>query len=295
MSPKAFKAYYSILRTHLIYWKAYYENLIGKRGPGHIPYWYKDIQRQTTIPDSNNCLVDEYILPISADDSSYLELESCLSSPPTTMNWIVTLDNFGSPIFGKQLLVQAGQGTCTIVHWISPNCESLPGNIIKLTPCPGCAAHVPLPPSKKRNAELTCCTPNVSLQHSLILFTIIERIRCDTTAVTSLLTWADIEDGVRLHYNRWDIVPDFSPEDAIVAPITSTTIESSAAAVFANSPLTPTADSRYIFFTDGSLINLGTTDVSMGWSWMQIVPDAGFPNSIATYAHGIIQDNPYSS
>ncbi|GET57910.1 ribonuclease H-like domain-containing protein [Rhizophagus irregularis DAOM 181602=DAOM 197198] len=33
----------------------------------------------------------------------------------------------------------------------------------------------------------------------------------------------------------------------------------------------------------------------MGWSWMQIVPDAGFPNSIATYAHGIIRDNPSSS
>ncbi|EXX59818.1 hypothetical protein RhiirA5_385803 [Rhizophagus irregularis] len=28
---------------------------------------------------------------------------------------------------------------------------------------------------------------------------------------------------------------------------------------------------------------------------MQIVPDAGFPNSIATYAHGIIRDNPSSS
>ncbi|GET63141.1 ribonuclease H-like domain-containing protein [Rhizophagus irregularis DAOM 181602=DAOM 197198] len=28
---------------------------------------------------------------------------------------------------------------------------------------------------------------------------------------------------------------------------------------------------------------------------MQIVPDAGFPNSIATYAHGLIQDNPSSS
>ncbi|PKB91691.1 hypothetical protein RhiirA5_447968 [Rhizophagus irregularis] len=33
----------------------------------------------------------------------------------------------------------------------------------------------------------------------------------------------------------------------------------------------------------------------MGCSWMQIVPDAGFPNSIATYAHGLIRDNPSSS
>ncbi|GBC13559.2 hypothetical protein GLOIN_2v1783661 [Rhizophagus irregularis DAOM 181602=DAOM 197198] len=96
------------------------------------------------------------------------------------------LDEFGSPIFGKQLLVQAGCGTCSIVHWISPNCESSP------------------------------------------------------------------EDCVRLHFNRWNIAPDFSPVVAIETPIISTTIESSsAAAVFANSLLIPSTDSRYIFFTDG--------------------------------------------
>ncbi|PKB94718.1 hypothetical protein RhiirA5_438168 [Rhizophagus irregularis] len=111
------------------------------------------------------------------------------------------LDEFGSPIFGKQLLVQAGCGTCSIVHWISPNCESSP------------------------------------------------------------------EDGVRLHFNRWNIAPDFSPVVAIETPIISTTIESSsAAAVFANSLLIPSTDSH-----------------------------AGFPNSIATYAHGIIRDNSSSS
>ncbi|GET50333.1 hypothetical protein GLOIN_2v1783661 [Rhizophagus irregularis DAOM 181602=DAOM 197198] len=212
------------------------------------------------------------------------------------MNWIVTLDGLGSLLFGKQLLVQAKSDTCSIVHWISSDCDSSPGDIIKLTPCPGCAAHTPLLPSKKQNDDLTLCTiQNVSLQHSLILPTTNEQIRCNTSEVVSLYTWANIEDGVCLHYNRWDIAPDFSSIDAIEAPVTSTTIEFSAAAVFANSPLIPSIDSRYIFFTDGSLINLGTPDVSMGWSWIQIVPDAGFPNSIATHAHGIIQDNPSSS
>ncbi|PKB93421.1 hypothetical protein RhiirA5_441330 [Rhizophagus irregularis] len=94
---------------------------------------------------------------------------------------------------------------------------------------------------------------------------------------TFAFTWADIEDGVCLHYNRWDIVPDFSAVDAIEVPVIPTTIESSAATVFVNSPLIPSMDSRYIFFTNGSLISLGTPDVSMGWSWMQIVPDAAFP------------------
>ncbi|GET60780.1 RNA-directed DNA polymerase from mobile element jockey-like [Rhizophagus irregularis DAOM 181602=DAOM 197198] len=210
--------------THLISWKAYYDNLVGRRGPGRISYWYKDIQQATTIPDSNNHLLDYFIITPMIVSLSY-ELAPCLSSPPTTKNWIITLDDYGSPIFGKQLLIQASRGTCSIVHWISPDCESSPGNLIKLSPCPGCAAHTPLPPSKKRNADLTLCTPTVSLQHSLILPTTNERIRRTTSEVTSPFTWADIEDGVRLYY----------------------------------------------------------------------IPDAGFPNSIATYAHGLIRDNPSSS
>ncbi|GET50298.1 RNA-directed DNA polymerase from mobile element jockey-like [Rhizophagus irregularis DAOM 181602=DAOM 197198] len=309
MTPKAFKAYFPILRkrqlfylsqlvtpqgTHLISWKAYYDNLVGHRDSGHIPYWYKDIQQVTTISDSNNRLLNHFNITPTIVSSSY-DLAPCLSSPPTTKNWIVTLDDYGSPFFGKQLLVQASRGTCSIVHWISPDCESSPDDLIRLSPCPGCAAHTPLPPSKKRNADLTLCTPTVSLQHSLILPTTNERIRRTTSEVTSPFTWADIKDGVRLYYSRLDFDSDSPSADTAVASVTPVTIESSAAAVFANSLLVVSSDSRYIFFTDGSLINLGTPDVSIGWSWMQIVPDASFPNSIATYAHGLIRDNPSSS
>ncbi|GET57877.1 RNA-directed DNA polymerase from mobile element jockey-like [Rhizophagus irregularis DAOM 181602=DAOM 197198] len=280
--------------SHLISWKAYYDNLVGRRGPGRIPFWYKDIQQVTTVPDSNNRLLDHFII-MHTNDSSFYELAPCLSSPLTTKNWIVTLDDYGSPIFGKQLLVQASHGTCSIVHWISPECESSPGDLIRLSPCPGCAAHTPLPPSKKRNADLTLCTLTISLHHSLILPTTNERIRRTTSEVTSPFTWGDIEDGVRLYYSRLDFDSDSPSTDTVVAPATPVTIESSAAAVFAKSPLVMSSDSHYIFFTDGSLINLGAPDVSMGWSWMQIVPDAGFPNSIATYTHGLIRDNPSSS
>ncbi|GET66400.1 RNA-directed DNA polymerase from mobile element jockey-like [Rhizophagus irregularis DAOM 181602=DAOM 197198] len=309
MTPKAFKAYFPILRkrqlfylsqlvtpqgTHLISWKAYYDNLVGRRGPGRIPYWYKDIQQVTTIPDTNNRLLAQFVTTPMID-SSFYELEPCFSSPPTTKNWIVTLDDYGSPFFGKQLLVQASRGTCSIVHWVSPDCEFSPGDLIRLSPCPGCVAHTPLAPSKKWNVDLTLCTPTVSLQHSLILPTTNERIRCNTSEVTSSFTWADIEDGVRLYYSRLDFDFDSPSDDIVEALVPPITIESSAAAVFAASPLVVSSDSRYTFFTDGSLINLGTPDVSMGWSWMQIVPDAGFPNSIATYAHGLIKDNPSSS
>ncbi|EXX66575.1 hypothetical protein RirG_122490 [Rhizophagus irregularis DAOM 197198w] len=240
MTPKAFKAYFPILRkrqmfylsqlvtpqgTHLISWKAYYDNLVGRRGPGRIPYWYKDIQHATTISDSNNHLIDQFKFTPTID-SSFYDLTPCLSSPSTTKNWIVTLDDYDSPIFGKQLLVQASRGTCSIVHWISPDCESSPGDLIRLSPCPGCAAHTPLLPSKKRNVDLTLCTPTVSLQHSLILPTTNERIRRTTSEVTSPFTWADIEDGVRLYYSRLDFDSDSSSADTAIVPITPVTIES---------------------------------------------------------------------
>ncbi|GBC17081.2 hypothetical protein GLOIN_2v1783661 [Rhizophagus irregularis DAOM 181602=DAOM 197198] len=217
-----------------------------------------DIQQSTTVPNSNNRLLDDYIT-MPTNDSSFYELEPCLSSPFTTKNWIVTLDEFGFPVFGKQLLVQAGRGTYSIVHWISPNCESLPGDLIKLSPCSGCAAHIPLPPSKKRNADLTL--------------------------LTSPFTWTDIEDGVRLYYSRLDFASEFSPADIIAA---LAAVESSAAAIFANSPLVISAESRYIFFTDGSLINLGTPNVFMGCILISDLDLASARDFVLTYDNDVI-------
>ncbi|GET63142.1 hypothetical protein RIR_jg20184.t1 [Rhizophagus irregularis DAOM 181602=DAOM 197198] len=54
---------------------------------------------------------------------------------------------------------------------------------------------------------------------------------------------ADIEDGVRLYYSRLDFASDFPSADTIVAPVAPITIESSTAAVFANSPLVASLDS----------------------------------------------------
>ncbi|CAB4403402.1 unnamed protein product [Rhizophagus irregularis] len=73
------------------------------------------------------------------------------------------------------------------------------------------------------------------------------------------------------------------------------TAAASAELVFANSPVITSPDSCYKFYTDGSLINLGTPEVSMGWSWVQVIHDAGFFGSIAAYAHGVVKDWPSSS
>ncbi|EXX55574.1 hypothetical protein RirG_224270 [Rhizophagus irregularis DAOM 197198w] len=63
--------------------------------------------------------------------------------------------------------------------------------------------------------------------------------------------------------------------------------------VYANTILTHPVDAHYVFYTDGSLIHLGTPEVSIGWSWVQI-HDLHL-NSVATYAHGTVKHWPSSS
>ncbi|CAB4436130.1 unnamed protein product [Rhizophagus irregularis] len=219
MTPKIFKSSRSYFRrkqlfflsqlitpqgTHLISWATYLAGLEDKRGKVSPHLWFLDLQRRITIPDSNDQLSDQYFnkLPLSTLPS-VVELQPCNPISNTLKRWIVTLDDYGLPVFGKQLAIQLARGTSNIVHWVDPFCVDSPGNIITLTPCPGCDAH------------------------------------------TSLLI------GNR---NSTDPLP------------------------------------RY-----GSLINLGSPDVSMGWSWVQVVHDDGFYGSVASYAHGVIKDWPSSS
>ncbi|CAB4431131.1 unnamed protein product [Rhizophagus irregularis] len=284
--------------THLILWATYLAGLEDKRGKVRPHSWFLDLQRRITIPDSNDRLIERYItkLPILALPSA-VELQPCSSTSSTLRNWIVTLDDYGLPVFGKQLTIQPASGTSTIVHWVDPSYVDSPENIITLTPCPGCDAHISLPIGRRNPTDpLPRCTQKISTLHSLILDTHNERICHSTITITSPYTWADIEHSVRLYYNRWDMAPDYSPVDSIsVVPPIVPTPASSAELVFANSPIFPASDSCYKFYTDGSLINLGSPDVSMGWSWVQIVHDAGFYDSIASYAHGVIKDWPSSS
>ncbi|GBB91749.1 hypothetical protein RclHR1_01910033 [Rhizophagus clarus] len=65
--------------------------------------------------------------------------------------------------------------------------------------------------------------------------------------------------------------------------------------VYTPSPVLLPSGSHYRYYTDGSLVNLGTSEVSMGWSWVQLIHDAGYLNSVATYAHGTIRNWPSST
>ncbi|GBB91499.1 hypothetical protein RclHR1_18820006 [Rhizophagus clarus] len=310
MSPKVFKACLKVLRkyhlyylsqlitptgSHLISWTvyrtAYIAQLADKRGHSLPHKWYLDIQAATTIPDSHDRLYNRYVCSPSAVPA--VSLVPGATTNQKNRRWLVTLDNNAAPLFGKQLSVQSKKDTCVIVHWIS-DCLSSPGDVIRLRSCPGCDAHVPFPSATKYTAVTPQCTFTISLLRSLILPTDCDRIQQSTTDVISSHSWADIQDLMISYYNRLSISPDFSssssdPRDDLDGSLLSRDL------LGLPSPVVLPPGSHYRFYTDGSLINLSSPDVSMGWSWVQIIHDAGFLNSVASYAHGTIRNWPSSS
>ncbi|PKK40922.1 hypothetical protein RhiirC2_805190, partial [Rhizophagus irregularis] len=120
-----------------------------------------------------------------------------------------------------------------------------------------------------------------------------------TSSLNATVLWAEIMDFVTsfcypsvhlmpaadLSHTSFDTVDKTLPTPPL---LTAGNVATSSSVV-----LSP--NSQYTFYTDSSLINLGTSDVSMGWGWVQIVKDSGFLNSIATYKWRIIHDWPSSS
>ncbi|GBB86342.1 hypothetical protein RclHR1_12760010 [Rhizophagus clarus] len=282
MSPQVFKACLKVLQkrhlyylsqlimpfgSHLISWTAYrtayIAQLADKRGRSLPHKWYLDIKTNTTLPDSHDQLLDRYICPPTATSS-------------------VTLLN-----------VQPKKDTCMIVHWIS-DCLSSSGDVICLRLCSGCEAHIPFPSANKYIAVPPRCTFKVPLLKFLILPTDCERIRQTTTEVISPYSWADLSITVIPYYSRLDILPDFSSSSSVVECDSTEASPLDDLSTLSLPVLLPSG-SHYRYYTDGSLISLGTPEVSMGWSWVQLIPDAGYLNSIATYVHGTIHNWPSST
>ncbi|GET55806.1 hypothetical protein GLOIN_2v1783661 [Rhizophagus irregularis DAOM 181602=DAOM 197198] len=277
MTPKIFISYFRRLRslqlyylsqfitpqgTHMITWNVYLSNLSSRKGHRVLPHkWFNDIHQCVTVPGSNSLLLDRF----SSDAiPSNIDLVPAFGSSRKSMKWIVTLDDDGSPLFGKQLSKQ--QYSCKIVHWTS-DCVTRPNDVITLTPCPGCSKHVPVTHTKSNPTDVTplCIIPKLSPLRSFLLPTTQERIRHDTTTIASPFTWADLDETVRSYYGRLDIQPNFSQEDVVTLPSPSPlpSLGSAAPLAFAASPLATPPDNHHCFYTDGSLINLGTPDVSM--------------------------------
>ncbi|GBC44014.2 hypothetical protein GLOIN_2v1783661 [Rhizophagus irregularis DAOM 181602=DAOM 197198] len=244
----------------MITWNVYLSNLSSRKGHRVLPHkWFNDIHQCVTVPNSNSLLLDQF-----SSDAIPSNIDLAPAFVRKSMKWIMTMDEDGSPLFGKQLSKQ--QYSCKIVHWTS-DCVARPNDVITLTPCPGCSKHVPVTHTKSNPTDVTplCIIPKLPPLRSLILLTMQERIRHDTTTITSPFTWADLDETVRSYYGRLDIQPNFSQENVVTLPSPSPlpSLGSAAPLAFAASPLATPPDNHYCFYTDGSLINLGTPDVSM--------------------------------
>ncbi|GES88624.1 hypothetical protein RCL_jg24032.t1 [Rhizophagus clarus] len=83
--------------------------------------------------------------------------------------------------------------------------------------------------------------------------------------VVSPYSWANLCDLVVSYYNRLSIPPDFSSSPPVVNG------DSTSSSLSRDSPGLPfpvilPLGSHYQYYTNGFLINLGSSDVSMGWS-----------------------------
>ncbi|CAB4430550.1 unnamed protein product [Rhizophagus irregularis] len=286
--------------THLASWSVIYSNSPQKLGYGLVTKWYQDLFANVTDPTQPGLLLDRFVSSRPVH-SLAKELTPCIPLVGSKKHWIVTLDNDCSPLFAKQLSFQPSRSTCTVAHWVS-DCSSRPGDLITLKPCPGCDFNIYKSSYKKKPVSISSvsCACSVSLPESLILPTKKTSITVNTSQIVATVSWAEIVDFVtnfiRCHSERLVSSTISSPAplmDNIARPAAIDLF--TAADIAVSSPVVITEDSCYTFYTDGSLINLGTNEVSMGWGWVQIVQDSGFLNSIAAYKHGVIHDWPSSS
>ncbi|GET65323.1 ribonuclease H-like domain-containing protein [Rhizophagus irregularis DAOM 181602=DAOM 197198] len=286
--------------THLLSWSVIYANSVQKRGNARLSMWYKNLSTNITIPDKPGLLKDRFLTEQQPVSLIAKELAPCIPPSGYKKNWIVTLNDNGLPLFNKQIQIQPKHSTCTIVHWTS-DCLSRPSDLITLRPCPGCNLNINKSSYSKKSVAtgFVSCSYSASLRQSWILPMKKSSILNHTSSLTATVSWAEIMDFVTASCNplgcsmlaadiphtSFDIIDEALPTPHLLT----------AGDVAVSSSVMLSRDSQYTFYTDGSLINLGTCDVSMGWGWVQIVKDSGFLNSIATYKQGIIRNWPSSS
>ncbi|PKB92554.1 hypothetical protein RhiirA5_444267, partial [Rhizophagus irregularis] len=127
--------------THLLSWSIIYANSVQKRGNARLSMWYKNLSTNVTIPDKPGLLRDRFLTEQQPVSLIAKELAPCIPPSGYKKNWIVTLNDNGLSLFGKQIQIQPKRSTCTIVHWTS-DCLSRPSDLITLRPCPGCNLNI---------------------------------------------------------------------------------------------------------------------------------------------------------
>ncbi|PKK56407.1 hypothetical protein RhiirC2_800090 [Rhizophagus irregularis] len=102
--------------TYLLSWSVIYANFTQKRGNARIPNWYKNLSSNITILNQPGLLQERFMTEQWPVTQLAKELAPCTPPLGYKKNWIVTMNDDGLPIFGKQIQIQPKHSTCTIVH-----------------------------------------------------------------------------------------------------------------------------------------------------------------------------------
>ncbi|GET61391.1 hypothetical protein GLOIN_2v1783661 [Rhizophagus irregularis DAOM 181602=DAOM 197198] len=172
------------------------------RGNACLPNWYKNLSVNVTVPDKFGLLKDQFMTNQCPVSHIAKELSPCTPPSGYKKNWIVTMNDDSSPIFGKQIQLQPKHSTCTIVHWIS-DCLFRPSDLITLQLCPGCNLNINKSSYSKKFVATSSvsCSYSVSLSHSWILPMKQSSITSHTSSLTATVSWAEIKDFVTSNYN----------------------------------------------------------------------------------------------
>ncbi|PKB93843.1 hypothetical protein RhiirA5_440166 [Rhizophagus irregularis] len=73
------------------------------RGNARLPNWYKNLSVNVTIPDNPGLLKDQFMINQRPVSHFVKELVPCTPPSGYKKNWIVTINDDGLPIFGKQI------------------------------------------------------------------------------------------------------------------------------------------------------------------------------------------------
>ncbi|PKY37172.1 hypothetical protein RhiirB3_461693 [Rhizophagus irregularis] len=76
--------------------------------------WYKNLSINVTISDKPGLLRDRFLTKQQPVSLIAKELAPCIPPSGYKKNWIVTLNDNGLPLFGKQIQLQPKRSTCTM-------------------------------------------------------------------------------------------------------------------------------------------------------------------------------------
>ncbi|CAB4408324.1 unnamed protein product [Rhizophagus irregularis] len=119
----------------LLCWSSFISRFTEKRGLGKPSKWFNDVYNHVTVPDSDGLLLERFRPTITSSISAPSPLLPCDQSDNKKRYWVMSINDDGFPVFGKQIAIQLKHQKCTLSHWVMD--DSLPANSpILLRRCP---------------------------------------------------------------------------------------------------------------------------------------------------------------